>query len=380
MDRLYESLEEHISYLAEKTIITHYEITNDKYTYLATIEDRGESQFRLLLCTPSDNNVEFPLYYDDKDIPYFSRDANREKKAKLNIIQNLEIKEVQIKQVKEVKNSSDDWDDCEGISFFGDYPKVEQVHTFPEYLSPKILDISTSDYESNETIAIEKLLYDPNSNIFEAFKKDLDIIYIALNLIKKHFPCVKSITQRDKYISNKYEDRNVHGAVTSMTLATIYWCIYKKSWQDNLFGAKLVHPEHQIKYEENSMLLDTIIISSHRYFNRYFYRDEYRPFLQKLEIKYGLLFESIFKEDYTSVISLINTLVEKITDKKELYDVLNLFVYPAIRENLSIYEIFSEWIFSMDTVPIIEFKEKVIDNNPYYDNLKFVENKYLDLL
>ena len=60
--------------------------------------------------------------------------------------------------------------------------------------------------------------------------------------------------------------------------------------------------------------------------------------------------------------------------------VLNLFVYPAIRENLSIYEIFSEWIFSMDTVPIIEFKEKVIDNNPYYDNLKFVENKYLDLL
>lgn len=240
------------------------------------------------------------------------------------------------------------------------------------------------DKENKDTANLECIKVEQNLNVLEILESKLELqnsVFTALHLVKKHFPNIKNVTLRDKW-HKPHERWNIHGATISMNGFIIYLCYNGKTWYDQLLGAKIVDCENILwrdtsisideEYEKvKYVLLKDFCIETLSYFSRY-NRD---PRLIEIETKYNFIIEDVYNE-CKIIIPFINRLKEIITDKNDLYFILDLFIYRAVRDHIDCQPIKTinllncKWNILLDSVPSIEFEEILIDT----DNIDYNES------
>jgi hypothetical protein len=233
-------------------------------------------------------------------------------------------------------------------------------------MQKKRICIWFSAEENKDTVCIESIEIQKNINILEILEDGKEIkmiIFIALNLLKNKFSYIKYATFHEKF--SKLDERwNQYGATISTTASIIYLCYHNKTWFEDVLGATLVDTEIKEKYQKvKSMLLEDFKLDS------YFSFDTYNPDLIALQEKYNLIIEDVYHE-CKFVMPFINRLKEIITDVNDLYKILDMFLYRTIMfytNQHSTNILAGKWIISLDSIIKMDFKETLINDNPYFD-------------
>jgi hypothetical protein len=193
--------------------------------------------------------------------------------------------------------------------------------------------INVSNYTDTNTAYLASIKYDSSCNItdtLEEGKGTKHMIFTALNIIKKHIPSILWVTLIDTS-EKKCKADKTH----TINIGFVSILLYKKTWYERLFNAKLVDSELDKKYEELKIKLDTIRFkySFINFIKKYFISEKDRGIIIDIQKKYNFRFENIYNETHGYIILFIQKISEKITDKTDLCVFFSYFIYPFMVES-----------------------------------------------